>query len=972
MIETIDLAGEWRFSFETPKLDDTIALPTTTAMAKKGKINEKEETGFLTERYPYEGKAYFEKNAIIPGKYIGKHTVLYLERTRVARVWIDGELVGQQNSLTTPQEFDITDFVKKGEIIIRIEVANIGYPTKGGHMTSPDTQTNWLGIMGRIALDIYGDVYVENLYTVANASNRKAKLTFTVKNRLSGTTSCELKVVPEIMYLEGLIGKEGKNYDAVPAKLPLRKREINGITERVCVSSGESEIKLELGFDDEKLLWSEYTPCVIRLDVSLISDEGGMSDIFSSYASFREFRACSHADTHDFFINGKPTKLRGTHDGMLFPLTGAAPMDLDSWLTVMGTAWQYGINHYRYHTSCPPEAAFLAADLLGIYMEPELPFWGTIAAEGEEGYNKEEQDYLIEEGIRMMKVYGNHPSFCMMSLGNELWGSRERISDILKMLKESDSRFLFTAGSNNFQFVPEILPEEDFYVGARLGPADENGVNKRLIRGSYAQCDAPLGCIQTNAPSTEYDFDEAVLPSNNDKARKEAEGGSEDKRQIAIQFGTGVKLVDADGTKKNTGIVPCVPVVSHEIGQYCMYPDFKEIESYTSVLRASNMEIFRRRLSEKGMADRAEDFFQNSGRFAVACYREELEMMHRSRYIAGYQLLDIKDYTGQGTALVGILNSQMKSKGLVDAAVWRTYASDEVLLAAFKSYIYTQGESFSATVKFSVFNPLLSLEGKKVCWQLFEEGKQDNPLLCGELPINGYTHGLFTVGELSGVMPCGENVSQCLVLSLCIPETRIRNEYRWWLYPEDDDVTQPDAPCEVLVTSNKADARTALNNGERVLYFAEDVKDYVQGFYCTDFWNYTMFRQISESMGKPVPVGTLGLSIDNTHPALAEFVSDTYSTPQWYNIVSNAKCAVLDGKMSDSYRPIVQMIDNVERNHKLGIVFEAKAGNGGRLLICTAKKSELDKCPEGRQLVKSLLHYAQSERFEPREEMEYK
>ncbi len=1023
MIRTIDLSGEWEFSFEEPRCDDTITLPGTTAMAKKGQWNPKEETGFLTECYPYEGKAYFAKRISIPKEDIGKHIILYLERTRMTRVWVDETPVGGENSLTAPQEFDLTDYVRTEEICLKIEVANCGYPTAGGHMTSPDTQTNWLGIMGRIALDIYDDVFVRNVYAVGNIADRAMELTCTVVNRGNTSADCTIRIFPERMYLAGLIGAEGKNYAAVPEKLTLKRERMEEQSARYCLEPGESRVRFVYHFSTEQkdrsteqkdrsteqdcsteqkdcsteqdcsvenVLWSEYTPVVLQFHGEITAQAG--AETFSCYAGLRAFTA----QGHDFCINGSPVKLRGTHDGLLFPLTGAAPMDLESWLRVMGTAWQYGINHYRYHTACPPEAAFLAADLLGIYMEPELPFWGTVAAEGEEGFHREEQEYLIQEGIRMMEAYGNHPSFCMMSLGNELWGSRERLNDILRLLKEKDNRFLYTSGSNNFQFVPEILPEEDFFVGARLAPADENGENKRLIRGSFATCDAPLGRVQTTEPGTDYDFDAAVVPDAAAEADADydfdaavvSDAGTVDVgtknvqeddsgqsvQQIAIQYGTGVKLVNAGEAEQNhAGIAPRIPVVSHEIGQYCMFPDFREIETYTGVLRASNMEIFRRRLAEKGMADRAGDFFWNAGRFAVECYREELEMMHRSRYIAGYQLLDIKDYTGQGTALVGILNAQMKTKGLVEPETWRTFASYEVQLAAFQTYIYTEGEPFCAQLKLSCFNPLLALDGKEVCWQLSSEAEKNKILREGALPIKGWHPGTFVVGKLAGEMPgYGElaavdndaRARQRLTNSLRLPGKHIRKEYKWWLYPENRDI----AP-QIPVTSDAGRAWELLMQGGSVLYFPETLIESIPGFYCTDFWNYTMFRQISESMGKPVAVGTLGLCVQNGHPALAEFASETFSTPQWYHIVSNSRCAVLDEKMSCSYRPIVQMIDNVERNHKLGILFEAAAGNGGRLLVCTASKKALEQRPEGRQFLSSILHYVQSKAFAPAEEM---
>ena len=143
-------------------------------------------------------------------------------------------------------------------------------------------------------------------------------------------------------------------------------------------------------------------------------------------------------------------------------------------------------------------------------MEPQLPFWGTMTAPGEEGHNDTEQSYLIEEGFRMMKYFGNHASYCMMSLGNELWGSKERISEILAAYKAVDTRHLYTQGSNNFQHTPVILPEEDFFVGVRLS-------KNRLFRGSYGMCDAPLGHVQSAEPSTRKNYDEAILPTHTSK-----------------------------------------------------------------------------------------------------------------------------------------------------------------------------------------------------------------------------------------------------------------------------------------------------------------------------------------------------------------------------------------------------------------------------------------------------------------------
>ena len=238
--------------------------------------------------------------------------------------------------------------------------------------------------------------------------------------------------------------------------------DINGDTgkatdkhiENIPFPAGTSVYEYEYFLGEDAQLWSEYNPVIYRLTLEI----EGTGEKTSTISGLREFSASGM----EFCINGTPVFLRGKHDGLVFPLTGAFPTDVEEWINVFKIAKSYGINHYRYHTCCPPEAAFTAADLMGIYMEPQLPFWGTMTAPGDDGHNEEEQQYLIDEGFRMLDTYGNHASYCMMSLGNELWGSKERMATIIRGYKDVDSRHLYTQGSNNFQHTPVILPEDDF------------------------------------------------------------------------------------------------------------------------------------------------------------------------------------------------------------------------------------------------------------------------------------------------------------------------------------------------------------------------------------------------------------------------------------------------------------------------------------------------------------------------------
>lgn len=921
MEKRYDLNGEWDLRMEETiskngknencPFEDSMLLPGTTALAKKGKVNEKRETGYLTELYPFEGHVWYSKEVEIDEADIGRTALLFLERTRMTSVYVDGVCAGSCNSLTTTHVYNLTSLIHQRKFRLTILVTNTGYPTAGGHLTSPDTQTNWNGILGRMELIFHDDVYISQIRVDSDVQSKSFGIRCTFQNTSNQIVKYTLKV-------------------SAKSKL-VDQAESIGQTYEALIEPGESTQDITLEVGKSAKLWDEYVPALYELTV-LLEENGEEKKLVTGLRSFKK-------DQHHFLINGQRTFLRGKHDAMVFPQTGAVPTELSEWIRVMTIAKDYGINHYRYHTCCPPEAAFEAADLLGIYLQPELPFWGTLAAPGEEGYQKEEEEYLIEEGFRMLEEFGNHPSFCMMSLGNELWGSAKRMGEILSGYQAVDRRHLYTQGSNNFQFYPVILPEDDFWSGIRLETA-KDGVNHRLLRGSFATCDAPIGYIQLEEPSTTHSYDSAVIPDI--KTEKE--------------------------------LIPEVPIVVHETGQYAVYPDFSEIEKYQGPLRARNFEIFQERLMEKGMQKEAHDFFWDSGKLSAACYKEEIEAFLRSDLLAGFQLLDLQDYPGQGTALVGILNAFMENKGYCLEEEWREFCSDLVILAEFKSFLYQSGEQFEAKIQINNnrFHENISRGRIKYSFETKEQCVfEQKEIEIGELQI-----GLNDVGLIQIELPKTYE-PQKLTLRLAFYQENEEkpvntNHYDLWIYPQNQEVAEQvrdrkiegDNGQTAYISTNEVETKALLEEGKCVIYFPEQIENSIQGTYCTDFWCYPMFRSISESVGKEVPIGTMGLHIQKNHPALRKFPTETYTTPQWYAIVSNAQCAVLEDIMPKEAKPIVQMIDNFERNHKLGILYEGTVSNG-KLLVCTSHLLERTGRPEVRQFLKSIFAYTVSEEFEP-------
>ncbi len=920
MIKHYDLSGIWELSLAQMQesvpsaFDDTISLPGTTSLARKGTPNPARETGFLTDAYAFEGQAWYRKQVYIDPELVGKPMKLTLERTRLTQLWINGEYVGGEDSLCTPHIYNVGEYIKKPLVDIIICVKNTDYPTRGGHLTSPDTQSNWNGITGEISLKVMDEVYVDEIAAYPDIESHSV----TLKMKLCGASHAMLSAKASVL--------EDDEHDCIP--------EFEG--EIFADENGIATARIPLG--DELYLWSEYTPALYYMWLRVNESDAEMISF-----GLRDMRA----DGHEFTVNGTPTMLRGKHDGMIFPLTGYAPTDVNEWLRILTIAKDYGINHYRFHTCCPPDAAFTAADVLGIYMEPELPFWGTLTAPGDENHNAEEQQYLIDLGYKIFKAFGNHPSFVMFSLGNELWGSGERMGEIIRGYKEYDPRHLYTQGCNNFQHYPQILPEDDFYVGVRLS-------KHRLIRGSYGMCDAPLGHIQTDRPGTRRCYDSDILP----EVTEAMDSGAV--KEIEIQYGTGVKKVQVSSTAD--GLIPSVPVITHEIGQYAVYPDFKEIDKYTGPLKARNFEAFRETLKKKGMLSRAEDFFRCSGLLSAACYKEELEAAMRSKLVAGFQILDLQDFSGQGTATVGMLDAFMDSKGLISPEEWRMFCSDGVILAQFDEYVLTAGGRFTADVALRRYGIDEMGECQAEWLLLTDEGEEIGK---GVFTAEINSTGLSEIGTIEVQLPCTDRAKR-LHLILSVAGTEICNAYDLYLYPEQD-APALESTSQLTITCDYEEAKTALSEGRAVLYMPAEVKESIKGFYCTEFWCYPMFRDISRWMGKEEPVGTMGLCIDASHPALDGFISEEYSTPQWYDIVTHADCAVLDA-LPEGYRPIVQMIDNFERCHRLGILFEARAGEG-RLLVCTSRLSEILDRNEVRQFAKGIIAYASSDSFNPETEI---
>lgn len=899
----LDLAGNWALALDTTTLEtatilpseivftDSMFLPGTTDLAKKGFYNtDRSETNALSREYQFEGRAVYAKTLNIPDNWDGSAIRLLMERTKPTAVYVDGQQVGSNDDISTAQIYELTGFLSPGEHELQIVVDNrpTAVPAQvfhSSHAYSPSTQTNWNGIIGNFYLESIPETGIESVQVTPDYTARNARVK--VKLRQGKADLSGAKII-----LQARAENSKQNFRTPPQVYPL-------------TATGEEQVfDLPLGADAP--LWSEFDPAFYTLTVQLEGDS--VQDIQDAIFGLREFKT----QDKKFVINDKTTFLRGKHDACVFPLTGHTAMDVETWRHYFQVAKQYGINHYRFHSWCPPEACFEAADIEGIYLQPELPIWGSLDKQDTLLCN-----YLIKEGKNLHDAYSNHPSFVMFALGNEMWGE-EALAMVVDSLRAYDNRHLFASGSNNFLGFSGPLPNEDYVTTCRLGQEDEKSFATHT-HASFSFADAyDGGYLNHTYPNSKMNF---------------------------------------EGANERTPL----PVIGHETGQFQVYPNYAEMQKYTGALKPYNMEIFRQRLKEAGMENQAEDFRLASGKWSAILYRADVEMNLRTPDWGGFQLLDLQDYPGQGSAYVGLLDAFMDSKGLITPEEWRQSCSEVVPLLVCEEFCFSNEDLLTGKVLIANYSAD-ALQNKTLNWQLTDSKQQ--LLDQGQFIFTAGQGALDVAGELE--IPLGKlQKAEKLNLALQVEGTSYQNNYPVWVYPAAQTETAQTASVQIARKMDDALLRQ-LEAGETVLLFPtqETVEaQTVPGLFQTDYWNYRMFKTICENLKRPVSPGTLGILTNPEHPLFADFPTESHTNWQWFPVIKQSYPMILDLMPAD-YQPLVQVIDNVERNHKLGLVYEMNAGNG-KLLVCMADLEPVMNYPEARQFYNSLLNYAASDQFAP-------
>ncbi len=831
---------------------------------------------WLTPNKYYVGAAWYQRDVVIPVSWNQQQITLFLERCHFhAIVWIDDREVGNSNSLVAPHEFNLTKFLKPGRHRVTIRIDNrINKMNVGpdSHSVSDHTQGNWNGIVGKLLLQARSAVSLYDVQVYPDIRKKLAKIKLTIINAgnknavgkiILSAKSFNTKVLHVVQPVSVVYKAGGKDTTIIYANLPL---------------------------GDKMQLWDEFDPALYKLSVLLTSP--GLKDQKQVQFGMREIKA----NGNRLEVNGRPIYLRGNLNNCEFPLSGYAPMDVESWRRIYRVAKAHGLNHLRFHSWCPPEAAFIAADEAGFYLQPEGPTWpnhGTSLGDG-----RFIDQYVYDETNRMERAYGNYASYCMLAAGNEPAGKNQAgyLAKFVRYWQAKDNRRVYTGASVAMSW--PLYPESDFMI--KSGPRNLNWNNTR--------------------PETKADYRAAI--------------------------------------EKFT-----MPYVTHEMGQWCVFPNFKEIKKYTGVMRAKNFELFREDLSDHGMGDQADNFLMASGKLQALCYKQEIEKSLRTKNGAGFQLLGLQDFPGQGTALVGVLDAFWEEKGYISAKEWSRFCNSTVPLSRIEKFVYTNNETYEADIEIYHFGK--DDLNNTVAWTIKDD--KGKIIQSGKFPAHTIKRGQNTpVGKVSIPLSIIKAATK-LNLEVTIQNTSFTNDWSFWVYPENLPALQSsNSPStgggwgEALYTTTlDAKAEAVLNAGGKVFLNAAGTvvkgKEIVMQF-TPVFWNTSWFKMR--------PPHVTGFVAQSKHPLFNYFPTEYYSDLQWWEIVNKAQVMHLED-FPKAFRPIVQPIDTWFMNRKLGLIYEAKVGSG-KLIVSTANLSDTSG-PAARQLLYSIKQYMSSAQFDPKD-----
>ncbi|AWB66201.1 hypothetical protein C2869_07025 [Saccharobesus litoralis] len=922
-VQTLDLAGTWQIkldpdnvgiqqNWQNQNFQDSLQLPGAlqeqgygnipgpntpwygnAEWAGKGGLNgwgpewlsKYKEQGifrmhhFLRPDRHYIGAAWYSKTFEVPQTWQGKSVSVSFERVHwVSQLWLNEQKIGQQTSLAAPHQYTLGK-LKPGKHKITLRVDNSEHVHMGynAHSVSEQTAGTWNGVVGQLTMQARPNVWIEKFTVSPKPVNGMVKVSYQL-GKTEGTDG-------EYHLTLDAIGKsQGNTHNPAPLVI---KGNIADIDQDI--------LSVNYPMSEQALLWDEYEQHLYQLDAKLETETA--LDTRQLTFGLRDMTV----DGKHFSVNGYKTYIRSVDDCAVMPATGYAPMDVASWRKVWQTYKDFGLNLARFHSWAPPEAAFVAANEVGIYLKPEVGEWGPVKTQ-------DQFDFMRAEAKRILDTFGHHPSFVQMGLGNEYDGDHQFFEDIINEWKAYDDSKLYTVKANSWS--PN---NADFQVQRGIWP--ERTVKLRHQFGWPPKPDRTE--FNLNPPNTAIDWREASSTFN-------------------------------------------VPLISHEIGQICTYPNIDaEIDKYTGYLNPDYLEIARDQLKERGMYELLPEIVESSGKWQVELIRETFEANYRTPNMAGFSWLSLADFTGQSSAPVGLVDPFYDPHTYVDIDYVRRWNAPTVLLARMPKRVLTQSETFKAGIEVSHFAKQKLHLNDLVATLRTDAGKT---IKTWRLPKQSFAQD--TAQAIATIEFSLNTIAAPAKLNLQLESKTngLVNDWNIWVYPEEN-ITNFPADIHVSKAWN-SDTQQRLAAGETVLLLPNigDMKGNLPTLFTNHFWT-----ALGEKGGQSSASGML---LDPQHPLFQYFPTDAHVNWNWWDILNHAQPMILDSYDSinpwpKAYRALIQPIDSWKINRKLALIVEAKVGKGKLLISSIDLENDMQNRPAARQLRKSLVAYLQSADFAP-------
>lgn len=843
----------------------------------------------FTRNYTYQGAVEFTRTLRVPEKLFdaGKPRLfLTAERGRCLSLRVNGREIPAYGevSLSTPYLFEVTGCLNAGsagEVSLTFCSDN-SYPNLPAEeilyssAATDETQTNWNGILGEFFLENKERTFLSGLRVYLHDNTVTVKVEIDADEAWEGTIRLSSDILEEEVVLPMKIDAPGKFQRTVT----------------------------KLSLSDQVKLWEEGEGNLYKFTAALSNGAEKTTDV-----GMRTF--CEDGQGH-FSLNGRRVFLLSEANCAEFPETGHPPMTEPEWEEILNQYKQYGVNHLRFHSHCPPEAAFKAADRQGMLLQPELSHWDPKhALESEESYS-----YYKKELLCILRQYANHPSFVMLTLGNELQANElghERMKELVRQAKETDGTRLYAESSNLHYGWKGCDPVNDFYTA-------QQHIGDAHLRATFACHDKEYrrlyGYLNNSYPNAKTNYDVSIQ-----EIRKTFSG----------------------------------PVFGFEVGQYEVLPDFEELGEFHGISRPDNLMWIQERVQKAGLMAQWKDYVEASGELSRICYREEVEAALRTKDFSGLSLLGIQDFPGQGTALVGMMNSHLHTKPypFAEPERFREFFTNRLPLVLLEKYTYTNRETLEADVAVANYGKE-DVVGKLLCRLTECENREENP--SGEVTViqekaRCLSGRLTLVGKIKiSLQKFTEPVRQNL--SVCIGE--IENTYPIWIYPEES----RDCPKTVYETKHMDDkAKKILEQGGTVYLSPDSVKEQlpqsIRGQFSTDFWSVGTFS---------AQEGGMGLWIEKDHPIFKRFPTEFHTNWQWW-LMAGQRAVILPEELKE-IRPLIRKLDSYAYLRPMAMLLECRCGNG-KLLLSTMGLQQLTRYPEARALLNSIYDYLDSEEFCP-------